>query len=370
MCKGDKTQTILVTSDIHFEKLNLAKTDSYIKYVVESIEQVKPAMFIIAGDTTDSRHLQVGSFEYLQLQRFLIALEEACKKQGTSFIILKGTPAHDGDVMKNMTKSILTHTIYIEDICVKKIKNTDILFMPQTYYISLEKFEKTVRDIVGDQKPTFAVFHGMFDFALPMVYQQNSQFSLARDVCMRAEFIESLVTHFAIGGHVHEFIKHGNVIYDGCFCNREGMVAGKNNDYGLKKVIIREHDYNIHPIFQPHLEDVNQVEYVIDDDSHIGEIIENAAKFNTTNTVFVLVTDMSMKANQEVMMFKNVIKPIYLRRKVRSDISNDTKKYLTSLQGIDDESQRDSAELLISMYEKKYKSKIPAKILTRIAGTT
>ena len=367
--KKDINKTILVTSDIHFEKLNLTKLDDYISYVVESINQVAPDMFIIAGDTTDNRNLQAGSFEYLQLQQFLLSIEDACSKIGTAFIILKGTPAHDGNILKNVTNSILKQTLYIEDICVKKIKGVDVLFIPQTYFINLEAFEEKVKYVVGGNKPTFCVFHGMFDFAVPMVYQTDSQFQLARDVCMRKEFILSQVTHFAVGGHVHEFIKNGDVFYDGSFCNREGVPASDPKHYGIKKIIIHGDTYNIHPIYNPHLEDVNEVVYEINEDSDIEKIIGNAVKFDTINTVFILVTDMSLKANQSVLQFKTAIKPVYMKRKVRADIAKDTRKYLTSIIGIDDNQRNDSEELLVSMYEKKYKSELPQTHLNKIVGT-
>lgn len=364
----DINQTILITSDIHFEKLNLTKSEDYISYVVDSITSVNPDMFIIAGDITDNRNLQAGSFEYLQLQRFLVSIEEACSKVGAAFVILKGTPAHDGNIIKNVVKSILRSTTYIEDICVKKIKGTDILFIPQTYFISLESFEDKVKLVVGDNKPTFCVFHGMFDFAVPMVYQTDSQFQLARDVCMRKDFIESQVTHFAVGGHVHEFMKNGNIFYNGSFCNKEGVPAHDPKHYGIKKIIIHGDRYNIHPIYNPHLEDVNEVVYEINEDTDIEKIIGNAINFNTINTVFILVTDMSLKANQSVLHFKTAVKPIFLKRKVRADIAKDTKKYISSITGIDDNSRNDSEELLVSMYEKKYNAKLPDEHLKKIVG--
>lgn len=358
--------SILVTSDVHFEKMNLAKIDDHIDFITSSIKSVKPSMFIFAGDTTDNRNLMVGSFEYLMLQRFLLSIESACSEVGTSFIILKGTPAHDGNVLKNVTSTILRSTIYIEDICVRTINNIDVLFIPQTYG-NLEEFETKIKHIVGDRKPTFGVFHGMFDFAMP-VHTTTSQFNLARDICMRADFIRSMVTHFVVGGHVHDYIKHGDVIYCGKFCNNEGVPVHKELDYGLKKFCIRDDGYNIHPILNPNLENVTEVVYEINKDSNIEQIIGNAVKNDTTNTVFVLITDMSAEANQAVLEFKNVIKPIYMKRKIDASLANDTNKLLNSVLDIKSTEKVETDNLLKSIYEKKHKTKLPDRILQNIVG--
>lgn len=358
---------VLVTSDIHFEKLNIEKIDSYVDYISRAIMSVKPAMFIIAGDTTDSRTLQVGSLEYLMLQKFLLLIEDSCNKVGTSFVILKGTPAHDGSVLKNVTSTILRSTIYIDDICVKKINGIEALFIPQTYG-TLEGFEATVKNVVGTKKPTFGVFHGMFDFAIPNYQSTDSQFNLSRDICMRAEFMQEMVTHFMVGGHVHEYIKHGDIFYCGKFCNTSGTPVRKEIDYGIKRFCIRDDGYNMHPILNPHLEDVQEVRYEINHDTNIEQIIGNAMKFSTINTVFVLITDMSAEANQAVMDFKRVVKPIHMKRKINAKIANDANKLLNSVLDSSESEKVETEELLKSMYEKKYKTKLPDKILQNIVG--
>lgn len=359
--------SVLVTSDVHFEKLNIAKIDSYIDYISSTIMSIKPAMFIIAGDTTDSRLLQVGSLEYLMLQKFLLAIEESCNKVGTSFVLLKGTPAHDGNVLKNITSTILRSTIYVEDICVKKINGIEVLFVPQTYG-NLEGFEATVKNVVGRDKPTFGVFHGMFDFAIPNYQSTESQFNLSRDLNMRAEFMRDMVTHFMVGGHVHEYIKHGDIIYCGKFCNTEGTPVRRELDYGIKKFCIRDDGYNIHPILNPHLEDVQEVRYEINRDTNIEKIIVDAMNFSTINTVFVLITDMSAEANQAVMDFKRIVKPIHMKRKINAEIANDTNKLLNSVLDTKDSVKVETEELLKSMYEKKHNTKLPDKILQNIVG--
>ena len=360
---------ILVTSDIHFEKLNLAKVDSYIDYITSNIKSAEPAMFIIAGDTTDNRNLQVGSFEYLALQKFLISIEATCSQVGTSFVILKGTPSHDGNVLKNITSTILRETIYIEDICVKKINGLEVLFLPQTYG-NLEDFELKITQIVGNRKPHFAVFHGMFDFAIPYHYASESQFKLARDVCMRAEFIESQVQHFAVGGHVHEYIKHGEIFYIGKFCNNEGVAPKRANDYGIKKFCIRDDGYNMHPITNPYLEDVVEVHYDINKDVDIEKILVDASKFNTTNTVFVLVTDVSAEANQAVMTFKNVVKPVYLKRRINAELANDTNTLLNQVLDSKSSNNVETENLLKSMYEKKHNEQLPEEVVKKIVGAS
>ena len=110
---------ILITADVHFETLEMDKINNYLDYFITSIETYKPDIFCIAGDLVDDRNIKAESNEYQLLVEFISKISDYCNKSNISFIVLKGTISHDGEVVKNLYINNKPF-IYIDDIQIKE----------------------------------------------------------------------------------------------------------------------------------------------------------------------------------------------------------------------------------------------------------
>mgnify|MGYP000959542385 FL=1 len=70
---------ILITADIHFEKIPNDRRSDFISYLKGSIIESLPDFFIIAGDTADSRNLRAESSDFHELCDFVEDIKDVCK---------------------------------------------------------------------------------------------------------------------------------------------------------------------------------------------------------------------------------------------------------------------------------------------------
>ena len=84
---------ILITADIHYERIPKDQRISFLRYLIGSIDEFLPDIFIIAGDTVDSRNLRAESDDFKEVSEFVNSLADNCVKRGTTFIVLRGTPS-------------------------------------------------------------------------------------------------------------------------------------------------------------------------------------------------------------------------------------------------------------------------------------
>lgn len=209
---------ILITSDLHYERIESEMRGDILNHVIDSIVTIRPELFIIAGDTVDRSDLRVETDDFRDLIYFIKRVSEVCSDNNVRFIVLRGTPSHDGDVMKTI-HNITCGFEYIDEITYMKFESMSILFIPEPFYPSYEEFlnelnEKPVSDIV--------VFHGMVDFAIPQLRQTDSKFNLSRSIVMKGTDLEKRSLYCCIGGHVHSDIKNNNIYYTNRIINERG----------------------------------------------------------------------------------------------------------------------------------------------------
>lgn len=248
---------ICITSDVHFERVLVEETgfDNMVKYFTDSLSYIKPDMFIIAGDLTDSRNLRLETPETAKLTEFLVIILDLCKKLNIEMVFLKGTPSHDGDIVKNL--SYITNNYdnftFVDEMKRIRLRGIEVLFIPELYRPTYEEFKSELNSIASKtNKVDLCVFHGMFDFAISAVKQIDSKHNLSRTVVINTQDISELCT-LAIGGHVHSFMGNRNIWYTGRFINERGHLY-TNDRYGMKLVQLKtEGGYKINNVDNPYI---------------------------------------------------------------------------------------------------------------------
>lgn len=283
---------ILITSDIHFETLERDKIPQYVQYFTDKIRLIQPDVFIIAGDTTDSQYLRMGSEDILYLNKFLVECALACKEHDIPFIILRGTPSHDGNNVANLINvgdGILENTVTeIRDISVNIIRGKKFLFLPETYLPTYNDFIQAVQNtsITPDNKADIIVFHGMFDFAISQLKQKDSSHGLNRSIIMSSDHLSKLTKTCAIGGHFHAYMVFDNIIYTDRFINTRGHVDSVSHLFGLKLLSIEnDNSWRIINLENPYLirQEVVDFDFIND---NIDEIIERTNQMDNNSTIY------------------------------------------------------------------------------------
>jgi len=359
----------LVTSDIHFETLDIMSVTDYINHMKSTLIDTKANALIFAGDTVDSRYLMIESRAYTALTYFLSEISKICIDNNITFIILKGTPSHDGEVIANVINSHKINCTYIEYTQLKMIYNKKFLFIPELYYPKYEDFQRDMTNIMKD-KPDVIIFHGMFDFAIPALVQTDSVYGQSRTVIMQSEWFVDKVKYLSIGGHVHSFINYKNIYYTGRFCNSIGKEMHKEEDYGLKLVELFDNDYKITPIINPDLIRMTSVTYDLTDPDNVNldYIISNAQEYDLQRTVFTLLFSEHPASKGMIVKFRQIIKPLYSRKslnykKTKNQLSPSKINSLNEINEI-----VDIPTMLEELYNKAYKKDIPKHIMEEIVG--
>lgn len=313
-----------ITADIHFERVLLEEDgfDNMVKYFVTTLKQNRPSIFFIAGDLTDSRNLRLETPETAKLTEFMQILLDTCKEINCEMVFLKGTPSHDGDIVKNL--SFITdkyhNFTYVEDMKRMTIRGLDILFIPELYRPTYVEFNTELTNIVNPGNPVdVIVFHGMFDFAISAVRQIDSKHNLSRTVVMNSKEIGRLCK-LAIGGHVHSFMSEGNIQYVGRFINERGHMAD-NDVYGIKIVEFQDSTYSIINITNPYriiqeVVPVDLVKYEPED-----EYIRRACRsFEGRNkdVIYYVNLNNSSEVKARFKRFKEIYKPLYMKRNMNT----------------------------------------------------
>lgn len=355
-----------ITSDIHFERV-LKEEDGFenmIKYFKETLEYIKPDIFIIAGDLTDSRNLRFETPEAAKLVKFMQFLLEITKKNNIELVVLKGTPSHDGDIVKNLNvvTSKYDHFTYIEEIKRLVLRGVSFVFIPETYSPTYEEFELELhKHVNSNYKSDIIVFHGMFDFAIPAVKQIDSKHNLSRSVVMNSSKISRYAT-LIIGGHVHSFIKEKNICYTGRFINERGHDY-RSEEYGIKYVEITDSKFVIKNIDNPYVikQDVvfiDLVNFNYDDENIRRKMIVR----NIEDTIFYV--RYSSNDKERFKQWKSAYNPIYIKKENVKLDENDNKV----AQGvkIDTVTETDILELLKTTYKREYGEELTEDIVKMI----
>lgn len=360
-----RTFQMIITADVHFERLEPDMVPNITSWIQEEIQRIRPDLFVIAGDTVDSRNLRAETPEYLSLVHFLQQICTTCEETGTVFVILRGTPSHDGAVVENIHRTILPQILYIDTLCVKQLRGKKILFIPELYYPKLEDFQKDLQKLLGEEKADLIVFHGMLDFALPAVQQIDSKFNQSRCIVMDSEKLATRTKTIGIGGHVHSFFGNGPFWYTGRLINERGHVPEEHTGMRLVR-IPQDKAHEIHSLDNPYTIPMMRIDLDCIHQSleQLLAISEPRRKL-LEETTFVAHTS-TQESRERYQQWKQIVQPIYVRQKKHKETQDVT---LERVSRVDDHSIS-IRDLLQKLYQAKYGSPIPDETMTLIEGGT
>ncbi|MGL5718529.1 MAG: metallophosphoesterase [Paraclostridium sp.] len=309
---------ILATADIHFERLNLDQIEAYTKYFVDSLRSTSPDIFVIAGDLTDSRNMKAESDEYKLLNNFLTQLSKECKILDTKFIILEGTPSHDGKVGKNIVTINRLEIEYKEKLNVEVINGYRVLFMPEMYCSSIEAFNLEISEAIDKTRVDICIFHGMFDFPIPALKQIDSNFNNARSVVINNyDFHKKYVKIASFGGHVHKAMSEDKCFYLGRFINEKHQHP-ESDLFGLKLISLDDERFTIERLDNPHLLNYKFVTLEFNNQTSVDRIMDQIyiGSHDNETTVFVCIIDNDKESRHIFKLWRNIYKPLNFKRKI------------------------------------------------------
>lgn len=354
---------ILITADIHFETLEMDKIDLYLDYFLTSIETYKPDIFCIAGDLVDDRNIKAESNEYQLLVDFIGKISDYCKKSNVTFIILKGTVSHDGEVVKNLyinNKSF----IYIDNITTQIHKGMNILFIPEPYFSSYNEFYNVLNTARGDQKIDLVIFHGTVDFAIPQLKQIDSKYNLSRSIVMKSTDLKHNCKTLCIGGHIHTYIYNDNIYYANRFINQRGQYASLDT-YGIKLVEINDSKYEVTNIVNPYIIKQKVVNIDLRDKSEL-DIIEFSNKYinqDQNNIIYNIIYNSDI-SDQRLLVrkFQDLTNAKYIKRVKKNaniEVNKVNHKYKDNIHAVD---------LLKEIYKNRYNEELDNKYIKILKG--
>lgn len=367
---------ILITSDLHFESLIINFRDKCLEFIENSIKVHKPSAFIIAGDTVDSHNLKSGSDSYMSLMVFIKTVAKICKENGVEFIILRGTKGHDGEIVKNIHVALRNTDIfeftYIDTPTMYKINGESFLFIPEMYLPTIKEFENMMTELTKDSLPSVIIFHGMFDFAIPIA-QVNSNYNLSRSVVINSSVFRNYFKLCAVGGHVHMQLKNKDIIYTDSMINSIGN-TDMNKGLGLLNIKGPDsYEYSTIPNPANIIHKIHYIDFVnqslIEIDGQVTELSKNYdinyvifnAKINSRPEVLNNYTSFIRKFNPKY------IKKIILEDNIGSnDNSSIDKKYnIFNYKNRNNITIDDTISMIMSISESKYGKKLKQEIVTK-----
>lgn len=319
---------ILATADGHIERLDKEHFDDYIQYMKTSIETYQPELFIYAGDGCDSRNVRAESEDYGLLTKYFVSLNQFCADNNVECIYLKGTPSHDGDVIKRIIEINKLNISYYEEPKLIYFRGTSILLLPEIYTPTIDSFNKIVRNTLGKiEKADICVFHGMFDFAIPQLKQVDSNFNQSRSVVINtSHFMKSFVNVVAFGGHVHKAIKDKdtNCLYLGRFIN-EVHQPPSSDMFGFKYLEVSSTEFKIKNVNNPYLLDMKFVDIKIHRDTTIDNILERCRHIKEDNNrvVYNVFIDKNNESRQTFKTWKKIVQPLHVKKRFIAETLNE-----------------------------------------------
>lgn len=349
---------ILITADLHFERIEDEFIDKIIDYIKASIEKYNPNIFCIAGDTVDDANLRAETTEFSRLVTFIDTIAKFCKEKNVMFIILRGTPSHDGKVVKNIHK-ILGNFTYIDEMKSIDAQGISLLMIPELYYSKYELFKE---DLDKLPKSDVVIFHGMMDFAIPALNQIDSKFNMGRSIVVNSIDFINKAKYCVVGGHVHSDISFKNIYYTNRIINERGHSA-ENKGYGLKLITLYEYDYKYEYIENPFIIKHKYVNLNFINDT-IDVIMANSRYDSYDNIIFNVYVDNSESTKYKYNLWRSSI-PARFIKKIRDKTPDDkvynmTKTVLKS---------QDALYILKTTYKERYEKDIPQYIINDIIGS-
>ena len=348
---------ILITADLHFERIEEDLIPKIKDYIIKSIDKYRPNIFCIAGDTVDDANLRAETSEFIHLVDFINDIAIFCKDKNAAFIILRGTPSHDGKVVENVHK-MLKNFIYIDEMKNITIQDVSLLFIPELYY---SKYDLFLEDLNKYTKSDIVIFHGMMDFAIPQLNQIDSKFNMGRSIVMNSNDIKNKAKYLVVGGHVHASISSDNIYYTNRIINERGHDA-TNKGYGLKLITLNGYNYKYEDIENPYIIKHDHIKLDFTNTT-IDVLIANSRRNDYSNIIFDIVLDNNDTTKYRYNMWKSVIPAKYIKKTVNK---KDEKNYTMNKVVL---KSQDALHLLKSTYKEKYGQEIPQYIIDSIIGS-
>lgn len=357
--RPDRYLKFAITADIHFEKLRKAKLNDYVKYFRSMFDNEKPTVFIIAGDISDSKLMQAESENYVNLVKFIKILNKMCIEKGITFIILKGTPSHDGDVVKNILKlqNLDNIKFFDDNFTNMMLSGYNFTFIPEVTYPTYADFEKDCKEFT--KETDVIIFHDMFDFAIPALKQIDSEFNLGRSVVINSKTFKRFFKILSIGGHVHSHIGERDIYYTGQFTNKPG-VPGSPEDYGVKIVTLKDDNYEIKNYNNEYIEKTDLCE--LNFENQIDVILNVAKNYNPETTLFKIYGVANDDFAKKIDGFKKIIKPKFIKKVLRDSDNEIIDDGLIKL-GARISTNEQLINLFKEMYKDVYKEDIEEELL-------
>lgn len=322
-----KKLSILTTADGHIERLPIEHFDKYLKYMKESIERIQPDIFIYCGDACDSRNVRAESDEYRNLTKYVVNLSNICKENNVKCIYVKGTPSHDGDVIKKIIDINDLDIKYVEHPEIFFFRGSSILLLPELYCPTLESFYGIIAGLLKNNhldKVDLCAFHGMMDYAIPQLKQVDSHFNQSRSVVIDTNrFLDKFIHGIAFGGHVHSSIFNRNCYYVGRFINEKHQ--SRDSDlFGFKLVTCVDDIYSISNVENKYLLEYDFVDILITKDTTVNQILDDISKRDVVNhkTVFKVTLQKNKESRQIFNLWKKMYQPVNVKRKFIAESLN------------------------------------------------
>ena len=357
--RPDRYLKFAITADIHFERLRKSKLNDYVRYFRELFDNERPSVFIIAGDTSDSKLMQAESENYVNLVKFIKVLNNMCLERGIEFIILKGTPSHDGDVVKNILKlqNLDNIKFFNENFTNIILSGYNFTFIPEVTYPTYLDFENDCKEAM--KETDVVIFHDMFDFAIPALKQIDSEFNLGRSVVINSKTFRKFFKILSIGGHVHSHIGERDIYYTGQFTNKLG-VPGVSSDYGVKVVTLIDDKYNIKNYDNKYIEKTDLCE--LNFENQIDVILNVAKNYDVETTLFKVYGVANDDFAKKMEGFKKIIKPKFIKKVLR-DTENDIIDDGLIKLGARISTNEQLIDLFKEMYKDVYKEDVKEELL-------
>ena len=367
---------ILITADVHFEKVVIKNKESCVSFIRNTIEKEKPDLFVIAGDTVDSHNLKSGSEEISELISFIKEIIQICQNNGTRLYVLRGTKGHDGEIMKNIYLSFKDtdkEFVYIDEpkvVC--EVDGVNILFLPELYLPEYKDFIELMDRLTEYKmmKPEVIIFHGMIDFAIPQLKQVDSKYNLSRSIVINSKDIKDYVKFCAVGGHVHAQIQNGNIYYTDTMINsigntdmNKGMMVLDVNQFGytIKRVV---NPYNImHKIVY-----LNFVERgMIEIDSELQTLKET---YNLSEVIFRATINSNPEVLNNYTSFIRKYKPKYIKKIIQTaDMDKNSNLITFSNKNKHSLTMDDIIKMVLNIADEKYHKNLEQRSVQEVLTT-
>lgn len=363
---------LLITADLHFEKLIMKNKDNCLSFIKTTIERERPEAFVIAGDTVDSHNLKSGSEEITELISFMKSLIRICKENKTKLFILRGTKGHDGEIMKNIYLSFKDSEngfIYIDETCIITERDIKIMFLPELYLSEYKDFIQLMNDVTQYKTnlPEIIIFHGMIDFAIPQLKQVDSNYNLSRSIVINSKDMREYTKLCAVGGHVHAPIQDKNIYYTDSMIN---SIGNTEMNKGLVLVDINPYTYNIRRIINP-FNIIHKIVYLnfvertmIEIDSEVQTLEKN---YNLSEVIFRATINSNPEVLNNYTSFIKKYKPRYIKRIIQT--SNDNPEIKTNMYTSKNKhvlSMEDIISMVSDISKNKYHKNIEQKEVNEI----